>query len=557
MNRMHGVGIGVGHLEVATAWAAGSGVPASQVRTYLTDVLPGASVVCQAGTGILPVTFRSARPLLEDQLDWLGVILGRLHSHWQSSLPPGELRAMLTVASGVSESVRARCREIARRTGWEGMRVVGNDLAVSRMALSNTHDPQIILLIELEFEEVWMSVATVLGGVTRVRSRLRLRLLSHRLVDELIVAHGLRSLGRIGPRDLSDWVGLWHDACRLRRELGTSEAGAVELAAPGWGGEAQLVSLTREELWPWLVDDVESLCRAGRELLERSLTPRERLHQVLLIGGGLLHWTATRALLRERFGTVVESYPVQAAAVGAALLACEPDDLLPDTLDILDPQWVHTWEQTIPSVCLPLVSSTPDLETMPEVRERTPAGADEYQRTVQTLWSYLRGVASVDRPRARQLIELLRTDCVQFLQTLDQPPSPSAHLARARQALDVGRPGEAISASHDAFQENPDDPMIFREMIALHVEAALAEADDERAINWLECAHGHDQANAEIHRHLASRCRRQADQLARLDEPARALAAIRRSLMFEPLDGEARALERRLEARLAHGSEGW
>lgn len=557
MNHMHGVGLGVGHLEVATAWAAGSGVPTSQVRTYLTDVLPGASVVCQPGSGVLPVTFRSARPLREDQLDWLGVILGRLQTHWQASLPPGELRAMLAVASGASETVQARCREIARRTGWEGMRVVGNDLAVSRMAFSNTSDPLITLLIELGFEEVWLSVATVLGGVTRVRSRLRLQVLSHRVVDELIVALCLRSLGRSGPSDLSDWVGMWHDACRIRRELGTSEAGAVELAAAGWGGEARLVSLTREELWPWLARDVETLCRAGRELLERSLTPRERLHQVLLIGGGVLHWTATRALLRERFGTTVESYPVQAAAIGAALLACEPDDLLPDTLDILDPHWVNTWEQTPSSTSLPTVATAPRRE-MPKATGEAPlADSDEYQRTLQTLWGYLHGVASVDRGRARQLIESLRTDCTQLLQSLDGSPPRSVHLARARQALDAGRLGEAISASHDAFQENPDDPTIFRQMIELHVQAALAEVDDERAINWLECAHGHDQANAEIHRHLAKRCRVQAENLARLDDPARALAAIRRSLMFEPLDVEARALEGRLEARLAHGGEGW
>ncbi|MFO0877890.1 MAG: hypothetical protein U0840_11100 [Gemmataceae bacterium] len=541
---------------MATAWAAGSGVPASQVRTYLTDVLPGASVVCHPSNGPLPVTFRSARPLLEEQMDWLGVILGRIHAHWQTALPAGELRAMLTVASGASETVRARCREIARRTGWEGMRVVGNDLAVSRMAFSNTNDPLIILLIELGFEEVQLSVATVLGGVTRVRSRLRLRVLSHRLVDELILALCLRNMGRTGPNDFSDWVGMWHDACRLRRELGTSEAGAVELAASGWGAEARLVSLTREELWPWLSSDVEILCQAGQELLDRSLTSREQLHQVLLIGGGLFHWMATRSLLSKRFGTTVESYPVQAAAVGAALLACEPDDLLPDTLDFLDPQWVNTWEQTPSSTMLPSIAAVPRPET-PKAKDEVAIGlSDEYQRALQTLWSYLRGVASVDHGQARRLIEALQSDCAQLLQALDSPPR-NIHLARARQALDAGRLGEAISASHDAFQENPDDPTVFRQMIEVHVLAALAEIDDERAINWLECAHGHDQANSEIHRHLAKRCRMQAENLAQLDETARALAVIRRSLMFEPLDKEARTLEVSLEARLAHGNKGW
>lgn len=555
MSRFQSIGIGIGHLVVSTAQATGQS--ASRVPSFVTDVLPGASVMCRPGAGLLPVSFHSARAVRDGQLDWLGTILTRLREHWLPSLPPGELRTALAVPSSTSVPDRARCREVARRAGWENVRVVGNDVSVARAAFGDISDPVTTLIVEMDFEELLLSVATVLGGVARVRSRLRLSLLTHRLVDEVILSMCLTSTGARTPADLSSWGGMWLDACKVRRELGVSEATAIELNASGWGG-THLVSVSRDDLWPVLRRDVEVAVQAARELVERSLAPRERLGTVLLVGGGILEWAGLHEYFRRELQAPIESLPVQGPAIGAALLASEPDDPLTDSIDPSDPNWSRTWEERIPSIysqrTLPRLRVESDGTSAPS----STSNDREYQRTIQGMWSYLRGVASVDPTRAKRMLEELRDQTRTLLESLDVPEEAiNPHLDRATRALLAGRLGEAISASHDAFHELPDDPAVFRRMIEIHVEAAKAQANHETAVNWLECAHGHDQANASIHRHLARRHREHARSLSEAGQAAQALTAVRRSLTFEPLDAEARALEGRLEKQLGESGERW
>ena len=549
------VGVGLGHLEVSTARATGA-QPARQVAAFVTDLLPGPAVTCRPGGGPLPVTFENARPLRDGHQ--LGTILTRLREGWLSSPPPEDLRAVLAVPSGTPAADRVRCREVARRSGWGNVRVVGNDTAVSRARLGEVGEPVTTLIAEVDFDGLVLTLATVLGGVARMRVRLRLGLLSHRLVDELVLASCLAGLSSRPPTDPGDWVAMWGEACKVRRDLGSSAATAVELNASGWGGR-HLVSVARDDLWPALEPHVEEAARAARELVRRSLAPREQLGCVLLVGGGVLTWPATVALLAERLGAVPEALPVQMPAVGAALLAGEPDDPFAEPVDSADPEWARHWQEwaaPAPRAVPPLRVEGVAVDAAPP----SPAGRDQaYPQTLQGLWSYLRGVGSENPARARRLLEELRDEAEALLATLEvsQPltgAGTNLDLERAEWALEQGRLAEAINASHDAHAQNPSDPAVFRRMVEIHVEAAKADPDHGRALNWLQCAHGHDQANAAIHRHLARRYREQAGSLLEQGQSAEALEAVRRSLLFEPLNAEARGLEDRLVKALGGGA---
>ncbi|MBI4870765.1 MAG: Hsp70 family protein [Candidatus Riflebacteria bacterium] len=125
-------------------------------------------------------------------------------------------------------------------------------------------------------------------------------------------------------------------------------------------------------------------------------------------------------------------------------------------------------------------------------------------------------------------------------------------LAEAYRFLEKKQYLNAMDASHRAHQLNSDDPEILRGMMEVHRLAATAadsRASFQEAIQWLSCAHSHDQTDVSIHRALAQRYFTHARAVLHdLDDREDAVRWLERGLEWSPEDPEANELLHQLTA---------
>jgi hypothetical protein len=557
MARPHCVGIGLGHLDAHLAhWAPET--PSERLQTFLLERLPGPAVVCRpAALGPLPFSFAPGRTFGAGELTWLEALLTHLRRSWLPTLPPGEVRTALSLPPGTNPADRARCCGLARRCGWEQARVVDDTAAAAVALLGPTASPLTALIVQTGLESVHLSLVTVLKRLTRVRGHLRLRCLSHAGLDEAILAVIGANVAAHWPENEAGRLEVWADAEKVRQQLDASPAGAAVLSAPAWGlSRAGTVSVGRDDLWPLLQADCQIIADAASELLAQHQVSQEELAQVLLAGGGVLAWERGRELLAARLNRPPSVVPSGAAAAGGALLAAEPDAVLGDDVVVPEAAWARAWETRLPSSLAAAAGVRIRVEwgpgTAPTRGPRVAPDADgDYRRALETAWGYLRGVASENPSRARQLAEEVLAEAETFLDSLpaeeDGRAASSPLLAQAAEALRAGDPRLAVDLAHQARDDAPQDPQVFRQMINLHIQAADACTNPEEAVAWLECANCHDQANRLVHQHLAMRYREYARTLADAGRGGDAMKAARRSLDFEPFNSEGMQLVADLE----------
>jgi hypothetical protein len=107
----------------------------------------------------------------------------------------------------------------------------------------------------------------------------------------------------------------------------------------------------------------------------------------------------------------------------------------------------------------------------------------EYSRSLETVWSYLRGVGSENPERARGLLRHILEEAQKILKSLEGPSAvpvtPAADeanpdLVLAEEALRCGNLEEAIDLAHRAYERDSENPSLFRRMVEIHIEAANA-----------------------------------------------------------------------------------
>lgn len=130
-----------------------------------------------------------------------------------------------------------------------------------------------------------------------------------------------------------------------------------------------------------------------------------------------------------------------------------------------------------------------------------------------------------------------------------KPTGAQLLMRRARALLARGQGLEAVSVAHQAYDEAPDDPVVFSGMMAIHAEAALAmnqPEDYERSLQVLRCAHKHDQTDRSVHKAIAERHLIHAVAMGKRGNMAKALESVQAGLTFEPKHPELNRLLREL-----------
>jgi len=518
-------------------------------------------------TALLPVSFVADGHAAESRLAWVEKGLQQLRQTWEPAKAGTEVATCLSVSPALPLAVHQQYREAARRCGWNSTRVACHNLTVALDCLRLAASPVNALVCHVQFDGIDLSVISALKGVVRVRDHVRLRCLSQQVVDELIIAGCLERLN-LEPDVHADWYTRWLDASQIRYQLGNSSATAMELSQPGWDRQA-LVEIAQDELWPHLEADFANVVSVAVELLEENQLSTADLAQVLVTGGSPLTWTSATQTLAQALDVDVLPVPAQTAATGAALWAAEPEMQLASATDDFSTSKSNArrrWEQ------LPCQARSqparvqfhvePAGTTSPSTTvDAGPEAPDaEYQRALDKIWGYLRGVRSENPKRARQLAEHIAAAAGKLLDELPQPESASSnevfnpYLQLAEAALADGDFHEALSAAHQAYEAAPQDASVFREMVNVHLKAAAATEQLDDAIRCLECAHSHDPSNRLVHAQLANRYRQYAVELCDAGQKAEALTLVRKSLRLEPFNQEANALAERLVADLTRCS---
>jgi hypothetical protein len=115
--------------------------------------------------------------------------------------------------------------------------------------------------------------------------------------------------------------------------------------------------------------------------------------------------------------------------------------------------------------------------------------------------------------------------------------------------LAEGQHEAAVRESRRAWQESPNSPDIFEEMIDIHCGAAMANDAPEGyadAMNWLRLAYGYDESNAKVRALLAERSYMHARQLAEGGRRREALQAVELCLVWDPEHKKGRELRQAL-----------
>jgi hypothetical protein len=546
------VGVAISDFEVHFAVSSPDKMDARDKVVRLQDTAAPSVRIRPVAGADFPVALCNVRSF--DSLDWMTHTMRLIRAGSPQVTQAADYRICIAISSSAGRRARDLCREIIRQHGWPGGQVCGHNLAIAVDRFQGIATPVTALICEIEFEHVHLSLVSALKGVARIRDQWIVPSLSHRMLDEAILAGLQRSLG-LNKEERADWSARWSDAYSIRKQLENTVVAALALNPKVWGRRAT-VDACRDDLLPLLERGVETLLDATKRLLAKNQVQRDELEQILLVGGSPLSWN----VVRERFGTEfavgTQIVPHHYSATGAARLARNADEasmdvadatLLPDSSISLDARQPFLDRST--KTAQFHVEIAPD--QAPASRETEHA---EFARSLDAIWTYIRGVSSVSPERSLELVRMVLRQGDELLAQLDEPKPSRAlasnpHLENARDALTEANFEKAVAQAHKARELDPDDPSVFRDMIDIHIQAAKGSASDEQAVRWLECAHAHDQSDTTVHRLLAEYAFRWAQHLEQEGRVPEAIKMVDRSLMFQPFSDDATKLSERLRKR--------
>ena len=558
MKRPFCIGLAISNFEVIVArWPPGASE--SEMEILQIEPISGISVIAEpCGDALLPVRFRSSRAAADTSLDWLDRLLSRLR-HTSRFWPEDQtVASCLSVLPGMPFHLRDNWCELGRRREWLGIGVVGHDEAIAKACLADSVRPATALLFSLEFDCVVVSLVTVLRGTVRARDQVRLSCFSQAVLDELLVAACLKDCP--DKAQSVDWYARWNDAARIRQQLDLSTAAALELPRSSWP-VAMTVDTTRSDLWPHLEPDCRTIIEAATELLAANQVSLSELDRVLLLGGSPWSWEESEQLFSGVFGAKIAVAPLTRAATGAALYAADLDHCWTGHNEVTTFGRTSSWPERSSWLRSQAAASCVNVAmenrpaNLPATIPDSPAGVSCFEK-IDLLENELHKLVLRDPEQTRHLAKRLLQVGQKFLEDTsvhevpDMMESNSPFLDLAELALETGKLRDAVQASHQAYQDAPNNATIFQRMIAIHVEAATKSEADGEALEWLECAHTHDRSNRTIHAQLAERYRRHARKLIESRQLEESLHAARRSMEFDPFNEDASLLIHNLETQL-------
>lgn len=549
-------------------WTPGTPIDSVDLVSFGPVVNPAIRIEPSTGP-LLPVTLRSTLSFCDQQAEGIERMFHAACDVRNGRTGTSDGACALVVPARATAAFADLCRAIGRKNGWNRVLVVNQDVAAIRYGLRDESSTATVLTCCLEYDGVELSLASVLKGIVRIRDRMALRCLSQAGLDELILAHAASlSPEPVSPAD--PWPVRWCDARQIRQQLNESRAAFAQVAPPAWP-RAQAVELSRDDLYPSLAMDVETVLDAAAHLLERNRIPASGLGRILLVGDSPLLWPESRRAFSQRFGTRVDQLPPYLLAVGACLYGSAPDE--DSAARVASGPAGEAWSARTPAVRAATVQSLAGPESSPSASGPVPPPAisadasdlkSAVHRNLSELLSGLRLLSNARPEAAVRLARQIQDDIGELIDDLAPttetpvaevpvaaPPHPD--LVRADEFLAAGRLDEAVRWSHQAQASAPNDPAVFRHMVDLHVRAANASADSQTALQWLQCAHSHDKSDKRIHRLLAECLRRRAAELESRGDWFQALSSVQESLVYEPSSGEALVQRTRLRERIGSG----
>jgi hypothetical protein len=306
-----------------------------------------------------------------------------------------------------------------------------------------------------------------------------------------------------------------------QRELGISSAGTLRIALAQLRGRLHRDNQAVVQFHFANGRQVESrIDRAGwREQLRTLVAPcigaadvalaearlRQRdLTQVVLAGGSTA-WPEFAEMFHRHLQTPVVRLHAWSAAFGAALLAARMANatsagILQESLSGTVTRTSAT-SQTAKEVVIFLAAEPPPATEAPSPGH---SAADQ-----------------LEMPSAGSLSRRLALRALQ----------------RAEKLLADNRLQEAVSSSHQAYQDDGDSPQVLAAMLDIHCRAAHAHNTVDgypKALEWLQCANGHDPGNIDIRKAIADRHLLHARQLLQLGRESDAADAAGRAFQMRP-----------------------
>ena len=353
------------------------------------------------------------------------------------------------------------------------------------------------------------------------------RKLDRGLIDRLVTRAGLP--GHIEETVYRTTAGVHETAAVLRRQLHEFDQVVVDFDFPG--GEKRSAVITRDDWHQWVCHLVEeTLQQTDSALSEARIRPAD-LTEVVLAGGPTM-LPAFRQVLSRHLDKPVVRLHDWSAAFGAALLASRLTtatavDARDLTLDV--------------SADLPIDSAELDLFS----HEPASGVGGRHSRGRLTI-RLNRDTSPEPRPAEKE------SDTPSLAEKL-----ALRSLQRAERLLEQNRFPEAVSMSHQAYNDDRQNPRVLAAMLDVHRRAAEAGNTPEsyaKSIEWLLCANSRDPSNVAIRHALAERHLLHARQMLQRGQGAEAIKAAESALRFRP---ECPQTQRVLtEARSSSGEAG-
>lgn len=171
-----------------------------------------------------------------------------------------------------------------------------------------------------------------------------------------------------------------------------------------------------------------------------------------------------------------------------------------------------------------------------------------------SLWNYASQLSRRDAKTARNFLTSIKLKTDALLQKLDEKPQTNWRIKKAFELIAKGKCEEAVHQSHKAHNANLQDPLVFEDMIKVHIQAASQQHTAESyldEIRWLECARAHDEGNLEIWQLIADRHYLHALHLQKAGDNEDALTALSKALRLLPGHTAALKLKSKLLSKSA------
>ncbi|MCP3961111.1 MAG: Hsp70 family protein [bacterium] len=573
------LGIGVGDLQLSAAYTAGGDepvqlAPALQDREAAIYFDPHASI-SSLGVGfpsVLQSVGSGASFLVGDRRESPESIverrLARILTEVVEATKVPPLAPVMAIPTAFTQRKRKVLLKSARQTGFENVAFIDTCTAAAIGLHRYGEQDATILALRLGYSDCETALLRFARGRCRAVGSAVVPRVSGEMLDALVMESIVLALREkqvfLGLKQFSStqWLEFRRFAESARIKLSKQSELRVQLPAKlSAGGGGASIELTRRGLAARIDPVIGRAVEAVEGLLENNELSLDHVDHFLLVGS-VAKTLPVSDLLRAAFDGRPRPAPSGIVTLGALVEACHRAERpvrlrIPSAAKAFEeyepaetgaPDRLLTAAGTEPGgfVSVELDLSTP-AEPVAETASPEPvprAGGDlaDARRLLekgrpQEAESLLRGISR----EAEALLGGIRSARLKLLDG-------------ARDALERGDIAQAVARSHEAYRLAPNDPAVFKGMMAIHVQAGLAldqPHEYERAIQVLQCAHGHDQTDTTVHKAMADRHFQHALHMRKLNNLKKAHESAQAALSYYPKHENAGSLLGEIAAEIA------